>query len=125
MTKMESAATGESTNGPGCSCLEHGPPFFDDVHARFLGVDETDGRFADVILSRCPRCSRTWIRYQEYEAFTGSGRWAMAPIGVTAVAAVTPETAAALIAGAEWHIFGGSYFGHAGKRGRGQVHWGL
>jgi hypothetical protein len=126
MTNMDRAANAGSTEDPDCSCLERGPPSFDDAHTRFVGVDETDGRFADVTLCRCPRCSRTWLRYQlEYEAFTASGRWCMAPIDATLAASVKPETAAGVIAEAEWHIFGGSYFGHAGKRGRGRIHWGL
>lgn len=122
----ESAANAGSANDPLCPCLQHGPPFFHDAHTRFVGVDETDGRFADVTLCRCPQCARTWLRYQvEYEAFTASGRWCMAPIDPALAARITPEAAATALADAEWHIFGGSYFGHAGRRGRGRIHWGL
>jgi hypothetical protein len=126
MMSMASAQNRAVTNDPGCTCLEHGPPFFDAVHTRSIGVDETEGRYADVTLCTCPRCRRTWLRYQlEYEAFTASGRWCMAPIDAALAARITPETAAAALAAAEWHIYGGSYFDHAGKRGRGRIHWGL
>jgi hypothetical protein len=49
----------------------------------------------------------------------------MAPVDPALAATITPETAAAALAAAEWTIYGGSYFGHAGKRGRGRIHWGL
>jgi hypothetical protein len=95
------------------------------VEERYLGCDQTEGRFADVTLRRCSACRMTWLRYQvEYEAFTGSGRWAEIPLSEADAATVTPETAAALIDASPWHIYGGSYYGHAGKRGSGTMRWG-
>ena len=109
-----------------CPCLDLGPRHPDAAHERDLGIDETEGRFADVELVRCLRCRRLWLHYHvEYGAFTASGRWASTPIGEAEAGEITPERAADFIAAAPWHIYGGSWFGHAGKRGHGRVHWGL
>ena len=40
-------------------------------------------------------------------------------------AEIVPENAAEFIDAAEWYIYGGSYWGHGGKRGSGRLHWGL
>lgn len=91
---------------------------------RYLGTDRTNGRFADVTLRRCASCGRLWLRYQlEYEAFSRSGRWAEGVIDAATAAAITPESAAGLLAELPWHVYGGSWFGHAGKRGAGPVPW--
>ncbi len=60
----------------GCSCLD---AYGQDLTGyRDVGVDETEGKFADVSVRRCDRCGRLWLCYfVEYEAFTASGRWAM------------------------------------------------
>jgi hypothetical protein len=120
--KSDLIPTGET----GCLCIDRGPRSPDAIDERFIGVDETEGRFADVRLVRCLSCQRLWLRYQvEYEAFTAAGRWAEAPIAEAEAAEITPEQAAQFIAAAPWHIYGGSYFGHAGAHGQGRVHWGL
>jgi hypothetical protein len=94
------------------------------MRERHVGIDETKGRYADVTLERCTRCRRLWLSYTvEYEAISNSGRWAMAPIA-EADAALTPEAAVRYIESADSFVFGGSYFGHAGKRGSGRIaHW--
>ena len=108
------------------TCLDSGPRHPDILDSRHLGWDKTEGRFADVELMRYSRGRRLWLRYSvEYEAFTSSGRWAEVPIGENDVATMTPERAAAFIAAAPWHIYGGSYWGHAGRKGSGWIHWGL
>jgi hypothetical protein len=107
-----------------CSCLDLGPKRPDSVIERDVGIDETEGRFADVDLVRCTRCRRLWLRYAvEYEAFTASGRWAKAVIDEPTAAKMTPEEAPGYIASAPFRIVGGSYFGTA-KRGKGPVAWG-
>jgi hypothetical protein len=59
------------------------------------------------------------------KAFTSSGRWAEVAIGENDAATTTPERAAAFIAAAPWHIHGGSYWGHAGRKESEWIHWGL
>jgi hypothetical protein len=107
-----------------CKCLDGGPICAPGDKARHLGVDTTAGRFADVTLRRCAGCGRLWLRYQvEYEAFTASGRWAEAPIDAASAAAMTPAAAAGFLERAPFHRYGGSYWGHGGKRGRGWLPW--
>jgi hypothetical protein len=109
-----------------CACLSEGPRRPDVIDERYIGSDETAGRFADVILLRCLRCRRLWLRYAvEYEAFTGSGRWAATPIGDKAAETMTPEAAAEFLDRAEFYIYGGSRCGHAGRRGNGKLRWGI
>ncbi len=106
-----------------CPCLECGPRHPDVTHEKYVGRDETDGRFADVTLLGC-RCGRLWLRYAvEYEAFSSSGRWAAVPISDSDAATMTPEKAPGFIAASPWHVRGGSYFGHAGRRGTGWINW--
>ena len=109
-----------------CHCLVEGPRHPAVVDECFIGVDKSEGRYADVTLSRCTRCQRLWLRYQvEYEAFSRSARWAEAPIDEQAAAAMRPEAAAAFLDDAEFHFYGGSFWGHAGKRGHGRLPWGI
>jgi hypothetical protein len=106
-----------------CECMESGK----GVKAeRYVGVDDTQGRFADVELGRCVACRALWLRYfVEYEAFTASGRWAMCPVKPELADSITPENAPAFLDAAPWHVFGGSYYGHAGRRGAGLLRWGI
>jgi hypothetical protein len=109
-----------------CACLSAGPRMPDVIDERHVGCDKTEGRFADVTIRRCSRCRRLWLRYfVEYEAYSRSGRWAEAPIGEEAAGQMTPEAAAGFLDRAEFCIYGGSYYGHAGRRGRGPWRWGL
>lgn len=115
-----------SENSGSCSCLDHGPRAPNLTRERDIGVDETDGRYADVSLTRCSKCRRLWLRYQvEYEGFDRSGRWCEAIIDEEMAIAMTPEKAPEFLASVPWHRYGGSYFGHGGKRGSGRIRWGL
>jgi hypothetical protein len=109
-----------------CACLLDGTRNPDVIDERYIGSDETSGRFADVSLRRCSRCQRLWLRYAvEHEAFSRSGRWAEAPIDEKAAETTTPEAAAEFLNHADFYIFGGSYYEHAGRRGSGRLHWGF
>jgi hypothetical protein len=110
----------------GCGCAETDQRLPDIRVERAIGEDKTKGRYAEVELVRCTRCGTSWVKYfVEYEAFTGSGRWAMAPIGAAAAAAIRPEEVPAYLEAAPWFVFGGSYHGHGGKRGQGKLRWDL
>jgi hypothetical protein len=108
-----------------CACLETGPRFPDARRERDIGQDATDGRYADVESVRCTRCGRLWVKYfVEYEAFTGSGRWCEAPIDEALALVIGAAEVPAYLEAAPWFIHGGSYWGHAGKRGTGKLRWG-
>ena len=114
----------ETSQADACACLERGP-ISPHREVSSLGTDETEGRFADVELSRCTHCGRLWLSYQvEYESFSRSGRWAMGLIDAATAARMTPEQAAEYLHGLDWYIYGGSLFGHGGKRGCGPMRWG-
>jgi hypothetical protein len=105
-----------------CGCLELGPApgCFDEA---FLGVDGTNGRFGEVSVRTCRACGRRWLHYRvEYEAFTGSGRWYAGLLPEGADAGIAPETAVAVLERLPWHVYGGSWFGTAGRRGTGRLH---
>jgi hypothetical protein len=108
------ARSAETTD---CPCLECGPRAPDIAYEGELGIDVTDGRFADVSLQICSGCGRGWLHYlQEAEYETAGGRWAEALIEPDDASAMTPERAAEYIGTAPWRIVGGSYYGSAGKR---------
>ncbi|MBS0412189.1 MAG: hypothetical protein JSR86_19870 [Proteobacteria bacterium] len=82
---------------------------------RDVGVDETDGRFADVSVLKCRSCGALWLRYHfEIEAFTASGRWFRGLIDEATAISICPAEAFGYLQGLASHAFGGSFFGHAG-----------
>jgi hypothetical protein len=88
------------------------------------GVDETDGRYADVTVYRCRACGQHWVHYRvEYEAFSKSGRWARGKISDEAAGTMMPEEAADHIMQQPWYIAGGSYFDSTGFVKRGWMRW--
>jgi hypothetical protein len=106
-----------------CSCHQTGPSA---KHFKPLGVDPTDGRFAEVSYRFCEHCSRRWLFYQfEIEGFSRSGRWYTGLFPYEEPYRVgtdpKPEEAAGLFAAMPWYVYGGSYFGHAGERGSGPI----
>jgi hypothetical protein len=104
-----------------CQCTAD-EPVFDTEVVRFVGIDETNGRFARVAVERCRRCGRLWLRYAvEYEGFSESGRWYRGQIGADLARTVAAETALGVLAGLAWHVYGGSYFRTAGRRGTGPL----
>lgn len=99
-----------------CPCLALGPMpgSFDETS---VGQDPTDGRYADVSIRACRLCGRLWLHYfVEHEAFTGSSRWYTGLLPAGAETGLTPERAVPLLESLPWHVHGGSYFGHAGRR---------
>ena len=103
-------------SGDNCRCLC--PPFhYTDYDSCHVGVDETEGRYADVSVERCNRCGQRWLRYHyEVEAYPRSGRWYQVAISEAEAVAVTATTAVAMMCRHRWHFRGGSYFNSAGDR---------
>jgi hypothetical protein len=57
----------------------------------------------------------------ELPEFSQSGKWVTCVIDEARAKTITPETALEFIEAADWLIYGGSGYGHAGKRGRGRI----
>lgn len=82
-----------------------------------VGIDHTNGRYADVSLERCVRCAAVWLRYLvESEGRSHAGRWFRGLLTEALAATVTPTTAVALPESLPWHFYGGSYFQALGER---------
>ncbi len=93
-----------------------------DYDISFLGIDPTNGRFADVTIERCTHCGNLWINYLvEFEAFSGSGRWYRGILSEEAQKIITPETVVDYLEKLEWYIFGGTYFDSTGMVSKGKV----
>lgn len=104
-----------------CQC-EIPPWNHGNFTSRVVGVDETKGRYGEVIINTCKACGRKWLHYAvEYEAFSQSGRWYRGVVSEEQAESVTPESAVAILESLDWHLYGGCFFGHAGKRGNGRV----
>ena|ERR1700675_3061700 len=113
-----------SDHHPECSCLATAPKHPNAVEERSVGIDPSNGRFADVTLVRCALCRRLWLTYQfEIEAFTASGRWYAALISEADAKIMTPHRAPDFIKSQPWRIYGGSFYGHSGRRGSGPIRW--
>lgn len=90
------------------------------------GVDETEGRFGDVSVRRCPQCSKLWLCYHvEYEAFSKSGRWFRCLIAGNELKHIKPENAVDVIGRSEWYFRGGSYFNGEATFASGKPHVGI
>jgi hypothetical protein len=94
------------------TCRCHQPPFHaKDFQPRHLGVDKTDGRFADVSLLQCGFCGTWWLEYAfSVEGFSESGRWFRVKVEESELPALTAANAAGYLEKAESHFAGGSYF---------------
>ena len=108
-----------------CRCMA--PPFdFADFDSEPLGIDQTNGRFAEVSVETCRACGAKWLRYfVEFEAFTASGRWYRGLVTAERLRTLTPELAVTLLESLPWYFYGGSYFQTTGRRGSGRVFFDL
>lgn len=104
-------------------CVCRTPPLnYKDYTIVTLGVDTTNGRFADVTIQTCLHCGTKWLNYLvQFEAFTGSGRWYRAVVTEKELTTMTPENAVAFLEHVPFYMYGGSYFEHTGKYGKGKV----
>jgi len=106
---------------PDCSCLKL-PIENTNFASSILGVDNTNGRYADVTVEQCKLCNRKWLRYfVEYESFTKSGRWYRGIVSDNDLLEITPENSIAYIEKLDWYIYGGSYFSSTGAIGKGKA----
>jgi hypothetical protein len=104
-----------------CRCFA--PPIhFANFQKRHLGIDGTNGRYAEVSVDTCIHCQTQWLHYfLEYEAFPRSGRWFRGPVTEGALAQLTPDKAVAYLEQLDWYLLGGSYFESTGMYGSGKV----
>lgn len=107
-----------------CNCLSIEESFVLGMPWRVVGIDETDGRFADVAIFKCDACGRLWLRYfVEHEAFSASGKWARGVVSDELAQTITPQAAALALAALPSYIYGGSYFSGKVSRGSGTMTW--
>jgi hypothetical protein len=110
---------------PDCVCASPDAPFDQFRSSATVGVDPTDGRFAEVRIDQCVTCGQRWLHYAvEYEGFSRSGRWARGPIDAADAATIAPEATSEYLARLPFYVFGGSYFDGAGEIGTGPMNWG-
>lgn len=106
-----------------CICLDLPQPFDHYEKVKFVGRDETNGRFGEVNLRRCLHCGRLWVHYfVEYEAYRASGRYYMGVITAEDAESLTAETAVDFLNSLDWHLFGGSFFDGVVGRASGHVY---
>jgi len=87
-----------------------------------IGIDERNGRFAEITLNTCKHCSTKWLRYfAEFEAFSKSGRWYRGIVQEKDLPQIKPDNAVEYLEELDWFIYGGSHFSSTGMYGRGQV----
>ncbi len=105
----------------GCGC-EQPAQSSSDYRTSALGVDHTNGRYADVSILQCRLCQRIWINYLvEFESFSKSGRWYKGIVSKKELSKITPENAIEYLENLDWYIYGGSYFESTGTFGQGKA----
>jgi hypothetical protein len=93
---------------------------------RDLEPDLTEGRYADVTISKCRVCGQLWLRYHvEYEAFSRSGRWARGRIDESRALTIKPQEGPAFLASLPTYLYGGSWFDGQAGEGSGPMNWGI
>lgn len=87
-----------------------------------IGVDERNGRFAEITINTCNRCQTNWLKYfAEFESFTGSGRWYRGIVQPDDLPNIKPGNAVEYLEKSDWFIYGGSHFSSTGMYGKGKV----
>jgi hypothetical protein len=87
-----------------------------------IGIDKTDGRFADVTCDECLNCGCLWLHYfYKIEAFGNSGRWYRGLINLQQLSKINPENSINHLKSLDWHYAGGSYFKSTGIKRNHQI----
>ena len=104
-------------------CICKKPPFsYLNYDTHELGIDEANGRFAEVAIQTCKHCGTQWLNYFiEIEGFSSNIKWFKAIIDDSLIDSLTPENALENISKAEWYFYGGSYYGAGVAVGSGEV----
>ncbi|WP_374461960.1 hypothetical protein [Chryseobacterium taeanense] len=98
----------------GCSC-EKPNSNYTEYRSSELGIDHTNGRYAEVSFQQCKLCQRIWIHYSK------SGRWYKGIVSKKDRPNITPENAVEYLESLEWYVYGGSYFESTGEFGQGKL----
>jgi len=105
----------------GCAC-EKPDSNYTEYRSSELGIDHTNGRYAEVSIQQCKLCQRIWIHYfVEFESFSKSGRWYKGIVSKKDRPQITPENAVEYLESLDWYVFGGSYFDSSGTFGQGKL----
>ena len=105
----------------GCAC-EKPDSNYTEYRSSELGIDPTNGRYAEVSIQQCKLCQRIWICYfVEFESFPKSGRWYKGIVSKKDRPHITPENAVEFLESLEWYVYGGSYFESTGTFGQGKM----
>lgn len=105
---MELAGDGDMADD--CPCLDEAPRW-PDFEETVIGVDQTNGRHAEVETHECSRCGRLWLKYLlEDEAFSRSGRWYSGVVTTDQLEDLTPAEAPGVLELLPWYLVGGSFF---------------
>lgn len=104
-------------------CICKTPPFsYLNYDTEELGIDETNGRFAEVNIQTCKHCQTKWLNYFiAIEGVSSNSKWFKGIIDAAHVASIKPETALAYLENCEWYFYGGSYYGTGVSVGSGEI----
>ncbi|WP_299182172.1 hypothetical protein [uncultured Chryseobacterium sp.] len=105
----------------GCAC-EAPNSDYTEYRSSELGIDEANGRHAEVSIQQCKLCQRIWVFYSvEFEGFSQSGRWYKGIVSKKDRPNITPQNAVEFLESLEWYVYGGSYFKGTGIFGHGKL----
>lgn len=95
---------------PVCGCCSRVVGSFRWEKLKYIGNDDTNGRYAYIELLRCKECQRYWLDYSFDYTRSYSGRWFRGIIPENHIDKITVENAAAYLENLDWYMGGGSHF---------------
>lgn len=99
------------------------PPFnYKQYASTHIGIDNSNGTYADVTIEKCTICGTLWIKYAfEIEGISRSGQWYRTTITPEETERITTTTALEFIEKSENYFCGGSYFDSHISLGSGKI----
>ncbi len=89
---------------------------------RWIGVDDSSWRYADVTIKTCTGCDTKWLHYfYEHEAYQSSSRFYLGIVTPEVADSLSPQEASGVLESLPWYIMGGGYFRGKVYKGSGSI----
>lgn len=92
-----------------CACFK--PRTHHNYYRCYLGMDDTEGRYADVTLQKCKECQSIWLYYfLDYHWRRNGTRWYLGLVSPEKAITITRHNAIDTLNQLDWFFYGGVYY---------------